>query len=186
MSEDKANSEDTELAARNRARRQLLTIMGIALVSLGGSYLLFYLASSGGGWGTTNNGTFVQPQTTVRDLGWSGGAEERNWWLWVVDDSACQLDCQQMVKDIRALHILIGREASRVRRGVLLRNGAVPALDEAFPKLVRLEMPGRGQLERGVYIVDPNGNLVFHYSMDMDPKLVLQDLKKMLKVSQIG
>ena len=46
-----------------RGRRQLLTIMAIAMVTLGGSYLLFYLASTGGGWGCLPPGLVVgRPQ----------------------------------------------------------------------------------------------------------------------------
>ena len=38
----------------------------------------------------------------------------------------------------------------------------------------------------GVYIVDPNGNLVFFYEISVDPALIKEDLKRLLKVSQIG
>ena len=174
-------------AAMRKGRRQLLMIMGIAMVTLGGSYLLFYLSSGTGGWGTTNHGTFVQPPLHTDDLGWQIAADEqRHWWLWVVSEDQCHAACQQKVKDMRALQILISREAGRVRRGVVAKTGIVPQLDEAFPKLARLDLAGRQQLQEGVYIVDPLGNVVFHYNMEMDPKFILQDLKKMLKVSQIG
>ena len=41
-------------------------------------------------------------------------------------------------------------------------------------------------MDEGIYIVDPNGNLVFSYPLDINPKLLLADLKRLLKVSQIG
>ena len=72
--------------ASGKGRRQLVVIMTIALVSLGGSYLLFYFASGGLGWGTTNHGSFVQPHTTTSDLGWPQLDDANNWWLWVVAD----------------------------------------------------------------------------------------------------
>ena len=56
--------------AQRQNRIQLLIIMTIALVTLGGSYLLFFLANDSGGWGTTNKGAFVRPATTLMDLGW--------------------------------------------------------------------------------------------------------------------
>ena len=170
-----------------RGRRQLLTIMAIAMVTLGGSYLLFYLASTGGGWGTTNHGQFVTPAQTTTDLGWDiPEAEARHWFLWVVDND-CDAACQQMVKDLRALHILLSREAGRVRRAYSNLNGGEASevdLGEPFPKLHRI--PISQPIPEGTYIVDPNGNLVLYYETDSNPKFILEDLKKMLKVSQIG
>jgi hypothetical protein len=58
-------------------------------------------------------------------------------------------------------------------------------LTALYPDLVFLI----GQVEAlapGIYIVDPLGNLVFHYALDAAGKPVLQDLKRLLKVSQIG
>ena len=172
-------------------RRQLLVIMGIALITLGGSYLLFYFASQSGGWGTTNHGEFVSPPITRQELGWdfANPADGQHWFLWVVGGAECADACQQKVKDMRALHILLTAEAGRVRRAVSSLDGAEYELSEPFPKLqrVRLVVPGRAAgLREGVSTVDSNGNLVFYYAMDVDPKLILEDLKKLLKVSQIG
>ncbi|MDG2277276.1 MAG: hypothetical protein P8L31_04900 [Pseudomonadales bacterium] len=170
----------------NRGRRQLLSILSLALATLGGSYLLFYAVSANNsGWATTNNGEFVTPPRTTVELGWSlSVSDARHWWLWVVDQS-CDGQCQQMVKDLRALHILLAREASRVRRAYTDVYGQQPDLGEIYPKLYRIPL-GATAVPCGVYVVDPNGNLVFHYPMDANPKLILEDLKKLLNVSQIG
>ena len=58
-------------------------------------------------------------------------------------------------------------------------------MPEDQPDLQRIETPN-GDMDEGIYIVDPNGNLVFFYPLDINPKLLLADLKKLLKVSQIG
>jgi cytochrome oxidase Cu insertion factor (SCO1/SenC/PrrC family) len=41
-------------------------------------------------------------------------------------------------------------------------------------------------LRNGVYIVDPLGNVVLRYSYTDAGKPVLEDIKKLLKVSHIG
>jgi cytochrome oxidase Cu insertion factor (SCO1/SenC/PrrC family) len=41
-------------------------------------------------------------------------------------------------------------------------------------------------LKAGAYVVDPLGNLVLWYSYDDVGKPLLNDLKRLLKVSQIG
>lgn len=184
-------SENADSQSNNKAsgsgRRQLTVILVIALVTLGGSYLLFYFASTGSGWGTTNNGEFVQPPTTIEALGWPT-PESRNWRLWVVSEGTCTPACVNMVTKLRALHILLSKEAGRVRRAITIKgaDSASVTLPEPFPKLERINPVQAAHVEEGVYIIDPNGNLVFRYALDVDPKLILDDLKKLLKLSQIG
>lgn len=37
-----------------------------------------------------------------------------------------------------------------------------------------------------IYLIDPIGNLMMSYSADIDPSLMLKDLKRLLQVSQLG
>jgi hypothetical protein len=69
----------------------------------------------------------------------------------------------------------------------LLTSPPVPsdALVAKYPGLRLLSGSG-SPLAAGIYIVDPLGNLVLHYPVDASGKSVLTDLKRLLKVSQIG
>lgn len=168
-------------------RRQLTIILVMALFSLGGSYALFFSAKSGTSWGTTNNGAFVQPATTVADLGWATPEQtplptSGQWWLWTVADQ-CDVVCAEALQKLRAAHILLNKEAKRVRRGIT--TGPAFVIPDDQPDLLRIQSL-REQTPEGIYIVDPNGNLVFFYPLDINPKLLLADLKRLLKVSQIG
>ena len=183
---------DRDAAARRKNRIQMLVIMAIALVSLGGSYLLYYLSRSGDIWGTTNNGAFVTPPVTVQDLE-IRDAQARplqdggSWWLWVVPEGRCAEACDSALHQLRQLHALLNKDAPRVRRALLQQRGV--AVEEAvaarYPKLEHLSGAVH-DLAPGIYIVDPIGNLVLHYPLTDAGKPVLEDLKKLLKVSQIG
>lgn len=186
-----ADVQSVQATRRRKNRFALITILSIAVLSLGGSYGLFYLARQGEVWGTTNNGEFVAPPMTVgtldiRDRQNQPMIEGGTWWLWVIPAGSCEGECDQALHQLRQLHALLNKDANRVRRA-LVRSGAPenPAIAERFPKLEFLT--GRIQnLEPGIYIVDPIGNLVFHYPLADAGKPVLEDLKKLLKVSQIG
>ena len=171
---------------QRRNRLQMVAIMSIALVTLGASYALFYFAKTSGGWGTTNNGEFVQPAVNISDLGWQQAEPGSAWWVWILADD-CTGACPQTVKDMRALHILLNKESDRVQRGFTSLQGAeLSDLLAQYPGMQRVSLATDGGLAPGVFIIDPLGNLVFRYEMDVDPKLILQDLKKLLKLSQIG
>jgi len=188
MTEAKDNeitSDPNMVAVKQHNRTQMIVIMLIAFVTLGGSYAAFYYAETTGAWGTTNNGEFVQPSVSTTELGWQVDGDTRKWWLWVVSEDCTEL-CQGTIKNMQALQILLNRETDRVRRGYSGPTPADAAWLASFPKLARVVVTGSTATESGLYIVDPNGNLVFFYAMQTNPKLVLEDLKKLLKVSHIG
>ena len=176
--------------AQQKNRRMLLAMFAIAFLTLGGSYALFYMARSGGVWGTTNHGAFVDPPVTVGELGLTDdrGAlltEGGTWWLWVVAPEGCLEACKAAVHQLRQLHVLLNKDADRVRRALLTPDPADPGLKAEYPRLEHLT--GNLQaLAEGIYIVDPIGNLVFFYPLSDAGKPVLEDLKKLLKLSQIG
>jgi hypothetical protein len=60
-------------------------------------------------------------------------------------------------------------------------------VDASSPAGVALtgQFPSRDR-EHSLYVVDPLGNLVMRYDAREDPKGLLTDLKKLLKLSHIG
>ncbi len=172
-------------------RLHLGMIFCIAAASLIGAYGLFYLARTVGVWGTTNNGEFVQPPLRVADLVLVDALGSRPtpgplWWLWVSAGEHCDADCRDALHQLRQLHVLLNKDANRLRR--MLVTGpdfAGQALLTDYPEMQHLEAAA-GQLRDGIYIVDPIGNLVFYYSFAAAGKSVLEDLRRLLKVSQIG
>jgi len=174
----------------DNSRRQLIGMFAIALAALGGAYALFYAAREGGVWGTTNNGTFVLPPIAVAELSLTDGdgrlmTEGQTWWLWVVTPERCEADCEAALHQLRQLHVLLNKDADRVRRALLTPSAVTPGILSTYPGLVHLKGDLQ-KLDEGIYIVDPIGNLVLHYSMADAGKPVLDDLKRLLKLSQIG
>lgn len=185
---DSTGGQNPDAAARNR--RMLLAMFAIAFFTLGASYLLFYSAREGGVWGTTNQGSFVDPPLTVSTLGLKGTdgeliTEGGSWWLWVVSGADCTGECATAVHQLRQLHILLNKDQDRVQRGLVTMPGTAPGLLGEYPGVKHLT-GDLSALTEGIYIVDPIGNLVLHYPLTDAGKPVLTDLKKLLKLSQIG
>ena len=183
-----AASDAASAVAKPSGRRQFLIMLAMVLGTLAASYGLFYATLGGDVWNTTNAGEFVTPVQTVEalDLKLANGAPfsveaEGLWWLLVAAPGGCSADCRLSTEQMRALHVLITKDATRVRRALLAPAGSV--LDEAFPKLERLRGTG---LAEGVYLVDPAGVLVLRYPLGDSGALVQKDLKKLLKISRLG
>lgn len=180
---------DAPAPSEHTSRWPMIIICVVAIGSLGGSWLYFFLVQSGSvGFGTVNNGAFVEPARTASSLALSqeGVAFETDgkWWLWVVPGQGrCAGDCAEAIERSRALHVLLNRQASRVRRGLVVPS-ARPDIDPQDAQV--LIGPGANVLDPGAYLVDPDGNLVTVYRFEQVGKDLLEDLKRLLKVSQIG
>ncbi len=180
---------DNRLARRNRI--MLIVLFAIGILPVFGAFWLYESSRSTTPWATTNHGELLDPIRSVGELrltasdGATSMLNSGQWWLVVVTADGCTAACQTAVHQLRQLHVLLGRDASRVRRGIVALGDTPidPRLD-AYPKLVHFTC--RVGLHPGVYIVDPLGNLVLRYGYASAGKPVLEDLKQLLKVSHIG
>ncbi|MGH8332082.1 MAG: hypothetical protein ACRES0_16895, partial [Pseudomonas sp.] len=109
----------------------------------------------------------------------------------------CSVDCQQLVYLARQIQIGLGRDAGRASHALAT---AQPLSSEYDAKLTR-EYP---QLQRyplsltdfqktagdkavpQLWIIDPHGNLVLRYDPTVKGKDLLNDLRHLLKLSNIG
>jgi cytochrome oxidase Cu insertion factor (SCO1/SenC/PrrC family) len=124
------------------------------------------------------------------------------WTLLYWGAGACSLRCRTDLYDTRQVRLALNRDMGRVQR-VFLAEGAccdmdflraehpdlitVRATAKASPLLALLPRGGSGigAADR-VYLIDPLGNLMMSYAPDSDPKGMLEVLKRLLGLSQVG
>jgi hypothetical protein len=182
-----------------RARRNRLLLLGlfaIALFPLLASHLLYLSLRGEHPWATTNHGDLLQPPVPVATLSLRGPGGQAapvlegrtGWWLLLATGEDCGPECEQAAFMLRQLHVLLHRDAARVQRGIVF-NPRLPGetrwqdLAARYAPLTPFStvLPS---LQEGIYIVDPRGNLVMFYPYSDAGKPVLEDLKRLLKVSQ--
>ena len=156
-----------------------------------------------------NYGSLVQP---VKKLQWpvlksvSGERFEngfgRKWAFLLFARESCSEKCQSNLFYIRQIRILLGRDTPRLQN-VLVITSAVDSELNAFlvdyPNLVVIgnsnellfsQFQASGVEQVGstprLYLVDPDNNYMMHYPADIDHYRVLDDIKRLLKLSQIG
>ena len=123
------------------------------------------------------------------------------WTLYLRNADGCGETCRDRLYLMRQTHKALGKEAERVRR-VLLVEGAAPDsqwLAAEHPELLVIPVgagpaadlvsrfpsatPGTGA---EIFLSDPLGNLMMYYPPDGEERHILDDLKKLLKLSRIG
>lgn len=181
---------------RGHGRLQLLLIVAVVL----GPMLLATAMYRFGFWvpeSRSYDGVLIadgQDRSAI-GVGTSPGAPR--WELLVTAPQGCDEACRQLVYLARQINIGLAREAARASHALA---SAVP-LEPDYEQRLRREYPQlqRHALDAAVYsrnpeapatpqlwIVDPHGNLVLRYDAGTDGKAILDDLKYLLKISQIG
>jgi hypothetical protein len=184
----------SEAPDRRKGRLQLILILlmviGPMVLATFMYKLQFWVPDS-----RSYHGEMIGNGQTRADIGVQ--ADEERWQLLVTAPAACAADCQQLVYLARQLQIGLGRDASRASHALASAQPVSIAYDvklkAEYPQLQRYALdlstftknaaaPGEAQL----WIIDPHGNLVLRYDAKVKGKDLLNDLRLLLKLSNIG
>lgn len=186
-----------EAAARARNLRTVSALAALFVLPLALSFWMYY----GGAWrpvGHSNHGELIDPARPLPQAHLPVLFRDK-WTLVYVGDGACDADCRRALLLMRQVRLALNNDMTRVDR-VLLATGnccdraflarehaGLSAFDAsgepARPLIAQFPATDR---EHSLFIVDPLGNLLMRYDARWDPKGLLDDLKKLLKLSHIG
>jgi len=125
------------------------------------------------------------------------------WTLLYWGSGTCTARCRTDLYNMRQVRIALNRDMDRVQR-VFMAEGACcdwSFLEREHPDLITIRadalagpllslIPAVDQVPPEtadrIYLIDPLGNLMMSYAPDAKPKGMLQDLKRLLGLSQVG
>ncbi len=188
--------------ARDLRARNLRTVGALAALFLLPLLLSFWMYY-GGGWqpaARTNYGELLQPVRPLPLEAWPAGKQlAQKWSLVYLADRECDERCRQALHVIRQTRLSLNNEMDRVSRFVLATGGCCEGeyLSREHPGLIVLDATAPAaqaalrvfpvaDRARSIFIIDPLGNLVMRFDVRDNPNGLLQDLKKLLKLSHIG
>jgi cytochrome oxidase Cu insertion factor (SCO1/SenC/PrrC family) len=210
------NPTDGSAAERRaHDRRQRRVLIGVALIFFAPLALSFYLYY-GKLWhpgGHVNAGELIDPPRPLPTLALplaapAASADQTNpqflkgkWTLLYVQHGRCDDECRRHLYDTRQVRLALDREMNRVQR-VFIGDGDCCDLKELLalhPDLLAIRAspadkpllallptrPGSINSHR-VYVIDPLGNVMMFYEADAKPKGLLEDMKRLLRLSSIG
>ena len=150
---------------------------------------------------SSNNGALLEPIVNLAEQLPDSTLLERgkgSWLLLYSNEAACTESCKQALYTMRQGRLMLGKEQGRVLRG-FLHGAAVPdtvfLANEHQGLITTQEAPLSRALQNkkpaelpdgGYYLVDPLGNLVMYFRPDMNPSEMVDDIKRLLKLSRIG
>lgn len=140
-------------------------IWAVALVPMFAAFVM-YFGQIGLPDGRTHHGELVKPGTQNVDIGLPNPGDPAKWQVVLASTVACA-PCSLFSEGLDNFHTALGRERDRVV--VREVNATDLTIDEPF-----------------IWVVDPLGNVVLKFEPAVNPTLILQDLKKLLKLSKVG
>jgi hypothetical protein len=192
---------------RPRGRLQFLLLAALFFAPLLAAVLLYFVFPQWTPSGRVNKGELIDPARpipTIEALNESGQpAGDRvlrgRWSFVYIGGTDCDAACVDKLYQIRQLRTLLNEKRLRVRRVYLAPSPAAAAAAHAqlaaeHPDLLFLADTANADYRRffeggdpqSLYLVDPLGNWLMRYAGDTDPKDVLSDIRKLLRISQIG
>jgi hypothetical protein len=204
-------SSNTPGDFRARNLRMLALLAGLFVLPLLFAFYMYY----GTDWRPVrrvNHGTLITParplpavhlpQVNMSDSDAAAPEPQQlrtRWSMVYVGAGNCDEPCRQALYVMRQTRLSLNNDMSRVER-VFLTTGnccareflahehpglvVLDATGEQGTRLLR-EFPADGR-PYSLFIVDPLGNLMMSYDARQNPKGLLEDLKKLLRLSHIG
>ncbi len=154
-------------------------------------------------WSATT--TLSAEKGAAVEAGHSAGIFAEHWVILQPVPAVCDDSCLKRVSYLRQIHRAAGRQALRIRLALLLEDSS--STDQAqnllaiYPQFhlirdpsgrlwdalaeIQQNLAGQSGPARGVYIIDPLGNIMMYYKTGSDPNYIKQDLKRLLTWSKL-
>ena len=140
-------------------------IWAIALSPMIAAFVM-YFGQIGLPEGRTHHGQLVASGTQYSDIGLPDPGNPARWQVVLSSAEGCK-PCNSFSEGSANFHTALGREKDRV----------------AVKKVAAADLT---MTEPSIWIVDPLGNVVLRFGPEINPTLILQDLKRLLKLSKVG
>jgi hypothetical protein len=177
-------------------RRTLLLLLLLFIAPLVAAFALYY----GFSWRPASQSIHGELVSPARPMPAGAQGLRDNWALVYVGDGRCDEDCRAALVFARQTRLSLGKEMARVGRVLLATDNCcdtaylkqehdgikvfdVSAADE---KAELMDVLPVVDFRHTLFVIDPLGNLVMRYDVRESPAGLLDDLRKLLKLSSIG
>jgi cytochrome oxidase Cu insertion factor (SCO1/SenC/PrrC family) len=156
-----------------------------------------------------NHGELIQPQRPIPALNLhtlhgqeiSLSSLNGSWTLVTLSGNSCDKVCQQHIHDLRQIRLALGEDMYHIQRLLVLSDPhpaneflkliadypdmlVVAGNDTAFKDFLSTFESIDATSRKGIYIIDPMGNLMMHYSSDTKAKDILDDMERLLMATK--
>ncbi len=184
----------------------LLIIFFIFLMPFVGSYFYLEYITKNNEHKTTNHGSFIEPMLDLKNIEFKLLNKNNKlfsdfsgkWILFYYQNETCLNKCKNKIFELRQIHIALGKDATKVVRfffntthenEIFYNKLSMKYSDMHIISANSLELKkkllNRFKKNNKIFLIDPFGNGILVYEIDFNGKMVLKDIKKLLKFSKL-
>ena len=177
-------------------RRTLLLLLALFIAPLVAAFALYY----GFGWRPSTQSIHGELISPARPMPEGAQKLRGDWALIYVGDGRCDEDCRTALVFARQTRLSLNKDMTRLNRVMLVTGNCcdLAYLDREHDGIKVFDVSASQDmaellavlpavdLKYNLFVVDPLGNLVMRYDVRQSPAGLLDDLRKLLKLSHIG
>ena len=181
---------------RVRGRQQFILLAVLFFAPLLAAIGLFFFAPQWQPEGHTNYGELISPARPLPDVALvdeqsaplGEGALRGKWSFVYLGAASCDASCADKLYQIRQIRTLLNEKRLRVQRVYLAPSATALAAARAQLSADHPDLKFLVEADDALalYLVDQLGNLMMVYSAASESPGILKDIKRLLRVSQIG
>lgn len=178
-----------------------LWLIGILFVLPSILALIFYQMAPNWIKAKKNHGQLLLPPVQLSQLRTDTGLEinadaywQGKWNILYVPDADCKKNCISRIEKLYKIRLALNKEFSRTHQ-VLVSQQAIEGNNPAISSVWVVSSQGFKSIRQklslkpgssGIFIMDPNGNIMMKYQTKVLPKAIYEDMGVLLKASRIG
>jgi len=194
---------DKTIDTPKTSKTTLWILLAVFLVPMIASYAYYFFGKN---FSYGNHGDLLNPIIEFDDITVSSAqlkpvkmtGLEHAWYMIFIADKNCEEACQKRLYEMRQMNIALGKNADRVKQMILHTSEASSTFQSFLDKehktvrnftINKAKLPASMNPEtspNAIYFMDPLGNIILRFNQPLDPKLILKDMNKLLKISRIG
>jgi len=201
-------NESSMPVGKSLSRAKAIILIMLFLGPLLGAFLWYYGLNAKLVPGQINNSPLIDPPVTLEDFSNPKHGDvpitladlKRKWTIVHIVNQRCNQDCETFLYNTRQVRLAVGRHANRISRVIMIEGpeliewmrqdhpdaalimAAENGMEDQLDSVIKTLENGSGH----ALLIDPLGNVMMVIPNDLPPKLLLKDLKKLLKLSRIG
>ncbi len=200
---------DLEKSNALESRWKLMVVAAVFLGPLLGAFVWYYgFDASQAPAGQSNHAPLIQPAVPLEAFeNERYGQHTANleslgkfWTMVHLVRQPCGDTCRKSIYNTRQTRIAVGKDGNRIQRYLILQDpdllgrlqsehvdaSLLIESDQGLENQIRSIFSKNGIGEDDAILIDPLGNAMMVIPADLEPRLLLKDLKKLLKISRIG
>ena len=195
-----STSNDAAEKQKRKSRWTLLAVLAVCIAPFIAATVAFHYFPTSG---RVNYGDLLEPQPVPKAAFLHEGKPFKfeslkgKWVLLHFDSGDCDAACEGKLFNMRQSRTAQGREMDRIERVWIIQDDKTPTAQQQplyqdvyllrNPQMAFTDIfPATADLRAHIYLIDPLGNLMLRFPPDADPKRMIKDLQRLLKVSRIG